>query len=212
MALSQATLKAEILKIIDEEDDNFVGWPATREIACTNWGNAYDSYIWTLGEPLSNARDVTGDSLISANKAAFIAALVSDLPGEIGNATDAADAFSKAFEAFWTGATFVSLPASAVPVHNAPCANYYTGTVGTYIFAPGSKAASAVTTIVTATIKSNLITEFGILSDDVDAKANSLANIFHTATTTNITITIAGVDTTPPTAGPYPIFNDCFIF
>lgn len=194
MALASATLKTEILKLVDPNDVAFVGHPADVAGAAANWATAYDNYAL-------NAVDFSGDAVSIVNKALFQSTLASQLASSTTAATAAA-AFGAAWLAYWTGAVFsVGTP----PVSAPPCLNVG----GTLIF-----SVEATSVVAPAPIPAGLITllttEFGVKTEDPDAKATALANAFHTATTTAIFVLISGSDTTLPV--PVPITNTCTVF
>ena len=197
MALSQATLKSEILKVIDEDNIGFVGWPTTPVEVADNWGNAYNTYALS-------AEDISTDSLAVANLSGFKSALTLLMPFDPvpGTALLAATAFESAFIAYWTAATFaiavIPPPQAPVPPNNG-------------IWAP-PETSSIVTAVTPAVLYPLLLAEFALNESDADIKADALATAFHTATTTAIFTTIIGFDTTVPPAGPYPIINISTIF
>lgn len=197
--LFKTTLETELRKLIDPDYEGFSGWPATREAAISNWTNAYDAYA-------ISANDASGDSLLSANKALFEAALLSGMPSDpiTGDVTTAATAFESAFTAYWLNATF-NITALIPGVAAGTCANVG----GTMLFS--SELTSIVTSVIPNILKPALIAELAIPSNDGAAKAASLADILHTATTTAVVVTISGLDTTPPPSGPLPITNICTI-
>ena len=192
MALSQAILKAEILKLIDQDSLAFLGFPATKEQACENWKNCYHSYA-------VNAVDISNDSLATSNPTGFKNALVANLPeGAAGSAVLGASAFEAAVVAYWTGATFNigSLPPGGIG--------------GTGIFSV--EISSVITEITPNVLYDLLLVEFSKTTYelDMDMKADTLAALFHTFTTTALICTISGSDTTPPPpggTGPLPIVN-----
>lgn len=196
MALDVATLKAELLKLFDPDDVGFVGYPATIAAAATNLANAYDTYA-------SSAEDVSGDALVSADKATFESILAAQLPAPVVGTlpADAALAFANAFIAYWAGATFAvgSLPPASPP----GCPNMG----GTTIF---SAETTSVAVAVAVGLLADLTTEFAVNTVDPDAKADDLANALHTATTSEVTVLITGLDTTLPV--PLPITNTCTVF
>lgn len=199
MALDVGTLKAEILKILDRDDPGFVGDPADGAAAATNWANAFDAYA-------INAEDISGDAVATVFKPLFETTLAAALnvPPASGSAASAAAGFGAAHIAYWTSGIFaVGTPPPPVP---PGCPNVG----GNTIF--GIEATSVVLAALAAALIPALTTEFGNLTDDVDAKADALANALHTACTTEVTVLISGTDTTPPPAGPLPITNTCTVF
>jgi hypothetical protein len=198
MALSSATLKAEILKVIDKDNPSWTGYPASPAAAAAKWKTAYDVY----GSAAANSG---GAAVLSKLPASFESILAAQLPAGNpgGTAAAAATAFANAWVAYWTGATFGLTP---VPTHGSPCPNVGGNTTF------GLVATSVVSVIVPAPLIASLTSAFGVLTGTVDAKATALANAFHAATTANITVLTSGTDTTPPTAGPLPITNTCQVF
>jgi hypothetical protein len=51
MPLVAAVLEAEMLKLTDENDSGFVGFPATTEDAAVNWANALSIYLIAMTNP-----------------------------------------------------------------------------------------------------------------------------------------------------------------
>lgn len=195
MALSQPTLKAEFLKLMDQDDPNFVGWPATQLQGVHNWCNAYNAYAM-------HATDVSGDTVFTTNLAGMISTLAANMPDPAtGTPAAGAAAFDLAFIAYWAGAIF---SVGILPVIPLVCPNLG----GTTIFSV--ETTSVVVTVAPDTLKNLLAPELLILSNDADVKADAFATIFHTATTTAVTALITGLDTTAPV--PLPITNTCTIF
>ena len=187
MALAQLTLKTEFLKLMDETSPTFLGWPSTREAACVNWTNAYDTYA-------STAQDISFDTLISANKAAMLSYLLANMPGPGGDIATSAAVWDQAFINYWTGATFTIIQIPTPP--NDPGAN-------TGLFSV--ELSSLIVTVTPSVLKDLLIAELGVFSNSAATKAENLATVFHTATTTAVLALISGLDTTTPT--PLPITN-----
>jgi len=200
MALSQATLKTELLKIMDPDNPSFVGHPDNVNDAAANWAAAYDTYAL-------NAADYSGDALASANAPGFETTLANMLPAGDpgGTAATAAAAFEAAFIMYWTGAVFA---VGIVPPPTGVCPNIG----GNTIF--GLEATSAVITIVPNILIPLLVAAWAnpLGTEDPDAAATIAASAFHTATTTAVFVLISGTDTTPPPAGPLPITNTCTVF
>jgi hypothetical protein len=190
MALSQAILKAEFLKLFDPA---VAVYPATVVDAITNWSNAYNTYAL-------NAVDVSGDPVVTVNLAGFTAALTASIlpcpPGT--DITTCANAFDSAFVAYWTLAAF---SIGSLPPGIYPCLNVG----GTLTF--GIETTSIVSVVTPGVLSALLLTEFANLSSDYDAKADDLAQAFHDATTSAVLVTIVGEDTIGG-----PITNTCTIF
>lgn len=198
MTLVAATLETELLKLFDSQNPAFSGYPATKDLACDNWGNAYDLYA-------SAATDVSTDIVAIKNKALFISTLKAQIPSDptTGTAAAAANAFDAAFVAYWTGASFV---VGVPPTPAAVCPSVG----GNTIF--GVEATSLVS-VVTPSVLANLL--LPIFSDvattgTAQTKAQQIAAAFHTATTTAVTVVITGTDTTVPV--PLAVTNTCTIF
>lgn len=188
MALLQATLKTRLLSIVDSEQPSFVGFPSTKEQVAENWADAYDAYCLS-------AQDVSTDVVEIVNRAGFKSALIASLPEGAGTAALAAAAFETAFVAYWIGAIFkVGIPPE-------------TGIGGNGFF--GLEISSVVTAITPNILYDLLLVEFSkkTFETDMDSKADTLATLFHTATTTAVIVTISGTDTTPTPTGPLPIVN-----
>lgn len=206
MALDPNVLKTELLKMLDPTHEDFIGFPADGATAAANWAAAFDAYA-------SQAEDASGDALTSANASGFESAIETGLVGQPeaeppvpGSSTpaEAAAAFGLAATAYWTGAAFAVGQLVPTP---PPCPNVGTGTM---IFA--SEVTSLVSAPLSALLVAALLTEFAVISDDADAKAESLAGAFDDSTTTEVLVTIAGLDTTPPPATPLPVTNTCNVF
>lgn len=203
MALDQAKLKTEILKLIDPENPAFVGHPEDGATAAENWAAAYNAYAL-------DAEDASEEAVSSVNDSGFEDAIKSGLEGDPGpppvpgssTPAEAAAAFGAAFLAFWTGGIFAfGTPPNPL---TEPCPSV--GGNGIW----GIEASSLVTAVVPAGLITLLTTVFADKTEDADAKADDLAAAFHTATTTGVTVLIAGTDTTAPT--PLPITNTCTVF
>jgi len=194
MALSQATLKAALLKVVDSENPAFVGFPSTKEQVAENWTSLFcDTYA-------QSAQDISNDGLESISRDAFKNALIVDLPEGAGTAALASTAFQNAFTAFWMSGIFKTggLPPDGIG--------------GNGIF--GVEISSIVTEVTPNVLYDLLLTEFSktTFETDMNVKADVLANIWHMATTTSVRVLISGLDTTPPgSGGPLPITNISFI-
>jgi hypothetical protein len=196
MALDAATLKAEILKIIDPDNPEFVGWPADVATAAQNWADAFDAFA-------SNAEDASGDALISGNAAGFKAAVQGGFAAQ--TAAGAAAGYGAGAIAYWTGAAFGVL--ELLDPLTEPCPSVGPGTK---IFS--IEASSVVTVPLAVALIAALTAEFIVLEADPDAKAEALADAFFDSSTTEITVLISGSDTTPPPSGPLPVTNTCTVF
>lgn len=196
MALDAAALKAEILKIIDPEDPDFVGWPADAAAAAANWAAAFDTFA-------VDAEDASGDALVAGNAAGFESAVAAGFAAL--TAAGAAAGYGLGAIAYWTAAAFAV--GTLLDPLTEPCASVGTGT-GIW----GIEATSVVTVPLSTALVAALTDEFGVLSEDPDAKAEALADAFFDSTTSEITVLISGTDTTPPPAGPLPITNTCTVF
>jgi len=188
MALLQATLKTQLLRLVDSENDPFLGYPSTLEQTAENWTTAYDTYCQT-------AQDISDDGVATVNTAGFKNALIANLPEGAGTAALAAGAFEAAFIAYWTGAIFNigGLPPGGVG--------------GNGIF--GLEISSVVTTVTPNVLYNLLLVEFNkaVFETNMDTKANTLAALFHAATISAVICTISGTDTTPAPSGPIPLVN-----
>ncbi len=194
MALSQAKLAGELSRFMDPEHPSFA-WPASRSEAIQLWVDAYDTYA-------TDAEDVSGDAVVTKYPAMFHAELVNRLTGSWSSAA-AALAFRYAFVTYWTGAVFAI---GAVPAPGGPCPNVG----GNGIFSV--EIQSVVTSVNGVNLRSALLALFDALTDDAGARIEAIAAAFHAATTTDVLVTITGLDTTPPPAGPLPITNVCRVF
>lgn len=193
MALSKAVLKAELLKIMDSANPQFVGWPATSAAAVDNFANAYNTYA-------VQATDISGDILTTANLAGFKAAITAAIPpaNPGGTIANYATTMGTAFTAYWTGAIFAIglLPPGGVG--------------GTGLFSV--EITSLVTVVNSAGLQAQILADLTQPFDNADDAADALADIWHTATTTGITVLISGLDTTPPPGGPLPIINTNLVY
>ncbi len=187
--LNSSALKDAIVALGDPEGGSFN--PSNPAAA---WATIYDDYA-------SNGEDVSGDAMAGGNKPLFEAALTL---ANTGSAAQAATEFDNAFVAYWTGVAFgIATP----PTPLAPCPSVG----GTTLWA--SELTSAVVAVAPGVLSALLLSIFtDNTSDDLDAKAQQIADAFHSATTSAVSVLIAGLDTTPPPAGPLPITNSCTVF
>lgn len=209
MTLSKSVLEAELLKIYDPSD-KVNGFPSSTAAYAAAFRAAYDTYI------IGNAEDLSGDLVATVNSAGLESSLAANLPKGTDNppdgptAADAAKAYADAWVIYWTGAIFAT--GGLVAGTGSPCANVG----GNGIF--GSEISSLVTAVIKTTLESSLTSEFedqGASSENPKTAAeaaSNIAQIFHDATTTDITVVITGLDTTLPPAGPLPITNTCQVF
>lgn len=178
---------------MDSANGQFVGWPATPAAAITNFATAYNNYA-------TQATDISGDNLVTANLAGFQAAITASIPppNPGGTLANYATAMGTAFTAFWTGAIFAigKIPPSGIG--------------GTGIFA--SEITSLVTVVNSAGLQAAILAQLNQQFDNADDAADALADVWHTATTTGVTVLITGLDTTPPPGGPLPILNTNFVY
>lgn len=166
---------------------------ADRAVAETRWTDAYHSYA-------QDAVDASGDSVVTVNKAGFLGTL--NLRGEQSSASAAAN-FDQAFVSYWTGGIFAIGKLVVVPPPGCPSIG------GTTIWA--SEITSLVVSVIPNVLSGLLLPIFERTdsSDTALSKASEIARAFHTATTTAVIVTIAGLDTTPGPVGPLPIVNTC---
>lgn len=185
--LSAATLKTELLKIFDQANPGFLGFPGTVADAASNWANAYNTYAMS-------ATTINGGTVVTTNQAGFTAILSAQLPdGNTGTIVTAANAFDAAFCAYWTGGVFTP---GGLPL---------VGVGGTGIFS--IIISSIVVAVTTGVLSTNLQLAFGTIQSDADAAATAISNAFHAATIAAVSVLISGLDTTPPPAAPLPIIN-----
>lgn len=190
MSLSENTLTDELRKVFDKEHPGFLGFGTEAEQK-SKITDAYDTYA-------TQAEDASGDSLQTANKAGFEAALVFTVPG---TAVSAAASITAAFTTYWTGATF------NVDVINPNPACSSVG--GNLIF--GAETTSVAAVGPTVGLLAGLTSALSDTAETGEEKARSIASALHSATISSVLVTIVGLDTTPPTAGPLPITNICTI-
>jgi hypothetical protein len=191
MALNQSTLETKIRELIDPDYSGFIDHPNTKLEGVNNWATAYDIYAL-------DAQDLSGDVLLTANKAGFVSALLDNMPDPVyGTSIAAATAFELAFVAYWTGATFAILHN---PLPTLPCPNI--GGTGTF----STETTSIVSSVIPDVLKNLLLVELSEVSSDGAAKAASLAAVFHVATISAVKVTITGAD-----AEGTPITNTCTI-
>ena len=172
MSLSKSKLESEFRKVMDSTDPDFVGWPNTILAGVNNFVTAYENYA-------KDAVDYSADSLLSYNKANFIAAL----SGLTENSTyiDAANAMEVGFKAFWIRATFnkLKLIVAPTPPDVPECPNVGVGTWG-------AETTSVVVAVDAAnSLYSTLLPELQkVNSEDMTDKVARLANIWHNVTVT----------------------------
>jgi len=186
MALDKSKLETELIKMLDEAHDDFIGFPADAAEAAANWAAAYDTYA-------ADVEDVSGDGIASANAAGFESALVF---ADTNTPALAELEFDAAFVAYWTGATFsVGTPPSSGVGGNGTWGVEQTSAV---VACPPGALKAEITSILASNAK-----------ESAASKAGKLATAFHNATTGGaIVVLIAGLDTTPPASGgPLPITN-----
>ena len=188
MALLQATLKTQLLRLVDSENPSFLGYPSTLEQTAENWTTAYDIYC-------QSAQDISDDGVATVNTVGFKNALIANLPEGTGTGALAAAAFESAFVAYWMGAVF--------NIGNLPPG----GVGGNGIF--GVEISSVVTTVTPNVLYGLLLAEFNkaVFETNMDTKANTLAALFHATTISAVICTISGTDTTPAPSGPIPLVN-----
>lgn len=193
MTLRVGTLRSELLSIFQVSPDS----PSSSADAERQWAAAYDKYA-------SAATDASGDRVIRKNRSGFHSQL--RFRAKTGTAATMAQNCDRAFVAYWTGAVFA---VGKVPSPSAPCPSVG----GNTIF--GTEISSAVAAVAPGVLRSLL---FPIFSQSVPGntpseRAGAIANAFHKATTSAVTVLITGLDTTPPgSGGPLPITNTCTIF
>ena len=191
MTLVQGTLESQLSLFMDSSAPGFTTFPVTSQAAAALWAAAYDSYALA-------ATDASGDGLLAASRAGFEAALSFPLTA---TPVSAAAELAAAFLAYWAGATFAV--GQLLSPATEPCPS-----IG------GNGLWSVETTsVVTAASSNPLELElFGILSlpsNSAGSKIEDIASAFHKATTTDVTVLITGLDTTPTPTGPLPITNSC---
>lgn len=169
---------------MDQEHPSFKKFSTNVSDIAEKWTVAYETYA-------NGAQDVSGDSALSTNRAGFKAELLKLFSNNKQNPTSAVNAYAAAFTQYWTGGTFA-------------VGKTTTGTGGNGIF--GVEASSSVTVVLSVGLKAALTTIFFSKNpSSINFRAIQLANAFHAATTTEITVLITGIDTTTPT--PLPITN-----
>lgn len=177
MSLNQSLLETKLRELIDPDYGGFLGFPPDVDAAGNAWADAYDTYA-------AGAIDVSGDPVVTVNKASFASIFKAGFSSPSGSASGAAQTFEDAFVGFWTGGVFaVGVPPPGV----APCPNSPPTPMVT-------EASSVVSMITTGVLKGLLETEFASLGDNGAAKAAALANWFHAATTSAVLVLISGVD------------------
>ena len=164
--------------------------------AAMEWTRIYDAYA-------RDAVDASQDKVQVVNKPGFFAQL--QFNASSGSPPSFASMLDKAFVAYWTGAVFAfGIP----PTPAAPCPSIG----GNTIFS--QELTSLVIAVAPGVLMAQLLPIFSSVTEQENARSQSqkIANAFHTATTTAVTVLIAGLDTTPPPGGPQPITNTCTIF
>lgn len=199
MTLSLDTLKAELRKLTDPTDLDFVGFSADpdksvrRADAAAKWATAFDNY----GQSVENVNEDT--TLVAPNKLGFETALTFDTVSAVQIATE----FGAAWTAYWTGVTFNAGTPDEINTPPLGCPNVG----GNSIF--GIIATSVVTAAVAAALILTLTAFFtDNTSTDPGARADELATILHNASTTAVVVLTSGSDT----GGPVPITNTCELF
>lgn len=160
--------------------------------AAADWASAYDAYG-------RGASDVSGDPVVSVNRAGFQSALRF---ANSGSAAQAASEFERGFISYWTGAVFaVAIPVPPVtPCPSIPASPPWLREITSVVVSATPGLAGLLTPIFSDN-----------QSQDLPGRAGRLANAFHTATTTNVRVLITGI-TTPPPPGGLPVTNLCTIF
>jgi hypothetical protein len=194
MALNINKLKSELLKLLDKNNPNFVGFPTNATDFANNWANAYDTYA-------KDAQDASGDVVLTVHKSAMAARLLT-LNVPAGVIATAASTFDQALADYWNAAIFsVGIP----PTPAAACPS--AGGTGLW----SAEASSVVSAVTAGVLQASMLSLLAIPSDDVNVKATALATALHAATTQAVKVTITGTDTTVPPAGPLTITNTCGI-
>lgn len=188
MALNQAGLQSAILSLLKDPTAQ-----DTPRKAASAWTKVYDDYA-------RSATDVSGDRVAITNRSGFQSALIFDKT--TGKAAAAALEFQAAFTAYWTGGVFA---VGAPPILGVGCPSV----------PPSPPWAVEATSLVTAVLPGLAGQLTPIFADnansDLRSRAAQFATAFHTATTTNVIVTITGVTTPPPPAG-LPVVNICTVF
>lgn len=197
MALSMDTLTDKIRRLTDPTHPNHA-YPATRAAAIAAWRDAYDTYA-------AVAKDRSDDAVTSKSPSGFAGALSSGW-SNAWTLGEAADAFVAACDAYWTGGVFAV--GSMVPGTGSGSCQNVGG--GTRIFA--LEQTSVVTVAVFTPRRPDFIDVFSDLTANGEQKAAEIADVFHYGTTTDVTVLITGLDTTPPPVGPLPVTNTCKVF
>lgn len=194
MALNQALLESEILKIVRADSASY---PRSQVEAAAAWANAYDLYARA-------AQDASRDVLATANRPGFQSAL--RFNSISGNPALAATEFGNAFVAYWTGAVFaIGIP----PLSPVPCP-FIPPTVTTWV----TELSSVVSTVTPTTLISALTVEFSTYEDrNPESKARAIAGHFHAATISNVLVLISGLGSPPPPppGPPAPVTQLCTI-
>lgn len=188
--LNSGKLKNLLVDIFTEPD-----FKTSLDVA-TAWGDAYDEYA-------RDATDASMDRVAAANKPGFVSAMASFT--NQGTPPTMAQILDTAFVAYWTGGVFaVGVP----PTPAAACPSIG----GNTIF--GVELTSTVIAAAPGVLQANLLPIFSNVTKEqsIRDQAQKIADAFHAATTSAVTVLIAGLDTTPPPAGPLPIMNTCTIF
>jgi hypothetical protein len=190
MGLLQSKLESELLKLLDPNNKDFVGYPGDVAAVAANWSAAYGAYA----QSAVNAGGAALSSPSNALQEKFKIQLISSLPAaDSGKASTAAQAFESAFISYWTGAIFAINPAPEA------------GTGGTKKFS--AAVSSVVSDVTPGALSTPLAEALGRTSSDPAERAQTLANAFHVATTTGVVVVTTGVDTSPTPPGPQPIVN-----
>lgn len=189
--LNKAKLESELVDVFTEPS-----YQSPIEVA-NAWGNAYDAYA-------RDATDASFDRVAVVNKPGFISGM-SSFSAQAGTPPSFAQLLDTAFVAYWTGAVFaVGVP----PTPAAKCPSVGGNTIFSL------EISSTVIVAAPGVLLSNLLPIFSNVTEGqtIRDQARKIADAFHQATTTAVTVLITGLDTTPPPAGPLPIMNQCGLF
>lgn len=175
----------------------------TIQQAEERWTRAYDEYA-------RDAEDVSGDSVISINRAGFRGALNFRI---IRHTTQMAAQLEAGFLSYWTGGAFaVGNLVSGVGV--APCLNVPVPPAPTSTLIFASEVSSVVFAIAPQVMFSGVLPHLqrnfsGVTAED---QARRIASAMHQATISAVTVLITGIDTAlPAVGGPFPLTNTCTI-
>lgn len=189
MALSIPTLTRLLANLGDPESAQYPGAGSLSQ-APQRLAEAYDAYA-------RDAVDPGGNPLVSGNVVMMEAVLASVFSVGDQSVLAAAQGIGAAHTAYWLGTTFAPGASPAA-----------VGVGGTGIFS--QVVSSVVVAAPAADLVADLVRLFSAPSTQAQLRADEVAQAWH-AVTQQVSVTMVGVDTTPPPAGPLPVVLNGFV-